>query len=352
MVNSGRSGWNNRGVPESLPATLLDSPAGTRAARVLERIAAVASGCPVPNKREVEDQYTKTWLSEVPVAATFSEAAAFVASATDFRTEPTPAHEAKVLLDLSDGRSVVRFRCVVETGAPHRFAFQLLSPALEPSAHVDRIIHHDGRSVHIRDFGGEGPLLILWHGAGCDASVWEAMAPHLGSLHVVAPDLPGHGVSPIARFSVAEAVADGRAVVAKLGVGDPLLVGHSIGGWAAMHYAARNPCRALVCLDGPTSLDYAAMGLKPDHHGFVPDPPDVATDLASLPCPTMIVLCRGSSQREEEWTIPFRAGLSDYLAGNHPSVRVEWRVTGHVLVLSEPEKTADLVSHFILNSTA
>ena len=256
-----------------------------------------------------------------------------------------------MLLDAADGSSV-RFRCVVEEAAPHRIAFQLFSPARESSSYVDRIVQRDGRAVHIRDFGGEGPLLMLWHGAGCDVSAWEAMVPYLDSFRVIAQDLPGHGLSPIDRFSVAEAVSDSRAVVDELGLGKPFLVGHSMGGLAALHYAATSPCRALVCLDGPTSLDYAEHRLRPDHNAFVPDPPDVAADLGSLPCPTMIVLCRGSSERDEAWMVPFRTGLSDYVATRHPRVRVEWRSVGHMLVLSHPQETAHLVSQFLLDQAS
>lgn len=289
-------------VPDPLLDALPSSPAGKRAAWVFERLMAVASGAGLPVSAELEDQYTKAWLSEVPVAVTFSEAAPLMAAATSIHMEPARNNEIRVVLDVSDG-SLVRFRCVVEESAPHRIAFQLFSPAMAPSAYVDRVLQRDGRSVHIRDFGGDGPLMLLWHGAGCDATVWEAMVPLLRSFSVIAQDLPGHGSSPLARFSVAETMTDGQAVVAELGLGEPLLVGHSMGGWAALHYAATNPCRALVCLDGPASQEYAEMGLRPDHHAFVPDPPDVPTDLGSLRCPAMIVLCRGSSRREEEWMV-------------------------------------------------
>jgi hypothetical protein len=35
----------------------------------------------------------------------------------------------------------------------------------------------------------------------------------------------------------------------------------------------------------------------------------------------------------------------------HPQVRVEWRSAGHMLVLSHPEQTADLVNKFALDET-
>lgn len=338
-------------VPDPLLDVLPGSVAGQRAAWVLQRLVTVASGAPLPGADELQDHYTGAWLSEVPVAVTFSEAAPLMAAVTSIRVEAARANEARVVLEISGGSSV-RFRCAVQECPPHRIAFQLFSPAMAPSAYVDRLVQRDGRSVHVRDFGGDGPLLLLWHGAGCDVTVWEAMVPHLRMFRVIAQDLPGHGGSPVDRFSLTDTLADGRAVIADLGLGEPLLVGHSLGGWAALHYAATNPCGALVCLDGPSSLQYADMGLQRDHHAFVPDPADVPTDLGSLRCPAMIVLCRGSSQGEEEWMVPFRAGLSEHLAMKHPQVRVEWRSAGHALVLSDPGQTADLVRRFVLDRTS
>jgi pimeloyl-ACP methyl ester carboxylesterase len=173
------------------------------------------------------------------------------------------------------------------------------------------------------------------------------MVPHLRFFRVVAQDLPGHGGSPLPHLSVGNTIADALAVLADLGLDEPIVVGHSMGGWAALHYAATQPCRALVCLDGPTTLDYAAMGLQADHPGFLPDPPDVPADLGALRCRAMIVLCRGASPGEAETMVLFRVGLSEHLATQHPEIRVEWQPTGHVNVLSQPQQTADLIRQFL-----
>jgi pimeloyl-ACP methyl ester carboxylesterase len=324
------------------------SPAGRRAAWVLQRLLAVALGTAVPDSGELEEHYAQEWLSEIPMAAIFGEQAPVMTAVTGARLEVAAPHEVRAVLDFSDG-SAMRFRCVVQASPPHQIVFQLFSPAMAPSGYVDRVVQHNGRSVHIRDFGGDGPLLLLWHGSGCDATAWEAMVPHLRSFRVVAQDLPGHGGSPLPRLSVADAVADGRAVLTHLGLGEPILVGHSMGGWAALHYAATNPCRALVCLDGPATLEYAEMGLQPDHPGFVPDPPDVRADLGSLRCPALIVLCRGESPLTAQSMVPFRSRLSEHVAMKHPQIRVEWRSTGHMLILSQPDQTAGLVRQFGLD---
>jgi len=222
----------------------------------------------------------------------------------------------------------------------------MLSPAMPATSYLDRVVQRDGRCVHVRDFGGDGPLLLLWHGAGVDATIWEAVIPHLTSFRVVAQDLPGHGRSSIPRLSVADAVADGDAVITDLGLGEPVMAGLSLGGWAALHYAATRRCRALVCLDGPTNLDYEAMGLRPTHPGFVPDPPCVPEDFVSLRCPAMAVLCAGESPDDAQWMVPFRAGLAEYLTTALPDIRVEWLKTGHMLVLTRPKETAALIEQF------
>jgi hypothetical protein len=76
------------------------------------------------------------------------------------------------------------------------------------------------------------------------------------------------------------------------------------------------------------------------------------TDLGLLRCPALFVLCAGSSRREDESMVPFRAGLSEHLAMKHARVRAEWRSAVHMLVLSQPQQTADLVSQFVLDETA
>ena len=81
--------------------------------------------------------------------------------------------------------------------------------------------------------GGDGqPLLLLLHGLGATAEVWEGWRPLLAERwpgRWVAPDLPGHGGSaPLSRYSfgsLAAAVADLAGVADRTAV-----LGHSLGG--------------------------------------------------------------------------------------------------------------------------
>ncbi len=330
-------------VRDVLPPT----PAGERMAWVFEQLLTVASGGDPPSDTEIALQYAPSWLAEVPTGpGFFSEVARMIRGATVAHTERSRPDEARVLLKLADG-SFRRFRCTVEDALPHRMVFQLVGRALDPAESFDRVVNRDGRAVHVRDYGGEGPALLLWHGSGCDATVWEGMVPHLRSFHVLAQDLPGHGASSLPRLSVADAIKDAAAVIDELKVGVPIVVGHSLGGWIALHFAAASSrCRGLVCLDGPTALDYSAMELTPDHPGFVPDPPDVMADLDALTCPALLTLCAGASAAERERMVPFRRELGNHLARGDSPIRVEWQSTGHMMVLTHPQQTADLITEF------
>src|SRR5918997_2918464 len=102
--------------------------------------------------------------------------------------------------------------------------------------------------------GGEGPPLVLLHGQGGFAAMWGRVIPYLvGSHHVVAPDLPGLGLSEVPARNL-----DAPAMVAWLGelieqtcAEPPVLVGHSLGGSFAAHFAIErgDQLRGIVLVD-------------------------------------------------------------------------------------------------------
>ncbi|MFT2706340.1 alpha/beta fold hydrolase [Clavibacter zhangzhiyongii] len=116
--------------------------------------------------------------------------------------------------------------------------------------------HHVGRR-------GSDTATVLLHGAAGSWTTWtplirtarEAGVPF---TDVVAIDLPGWGGSPLdatdAEATVG-AIADAvRAVVDGLGYARWRLVGHSMGGFIALHLAAGDPARAVsVELVSPTT---------------------------------------------------------------------------------------------------
>jgi pimeloyl-ACP methyl ester carboxylesterase len=102
--------------------------------------------------------------------------------------------------------------------------------------------------------GGEGPSLVLLHGAGDNALDWRWVMPTLAATHrVYAPDLPGSPESarPAADYSPAFFERFVAAFVDALDIGRATFVGNSLGGLIALRLALSEPERAgaLVLVD-------------------------------------------------------------------------------------------------------
>ena len=112
--------------------------------------------------------------------------------------------------------------------------------------------------------GGAGPTLVLLHGAGDSAGTWSSIVKTFTPRYrVVIPDLAGHGGSAPAEgpISVGQ-VLTGLEAVMQQGPQDPaIIVGNSLGAWAAMLYARAHPDRVarLVLVNGG-----ALVGDRPD----------------------------------------------------------------------------------------
>src|SRR5215218_11340298 len=102
--------------------------------------------------------------------------------------------------------------------------------------------------------GGEGPSLVLLHGAGDNALDWRWVMPPLADTHrVYAPDLPGSPDSarPVADYSPAFFERFVAGFLDALGVERVAMVGNSLGGLVALRLALSEPARvtALVLVD-------------------------------------------------------------------------------------------------------
>jgi len=103
---------------------------------------------------------------------------------------------------------------------------------------------------------GEGPTVLLLHANPGDRRDWDAIVPDLARDHrVIAIDWPGHGDSPAPappRDASAMHYADAlAALAAELAIEDAIVVGNSVGGYAAVRLAIDEPrrVRALVLVD-------------------------------------------------------------------------------------------------------
>ncbi len=97
----------------------------------------------------------------------------------------------------------------------------------------------------------DGPVVVLVHGLVSDSSTWQPAISALAArgLRVIAPDLLGHGASDKPPGTPATYSLDGfasslRDLLVALDVPRATLVGHSLGGAIAMHFAYHYPAHA------------------------------------------------------------------------------------------------------------
>ncbi len=143
-----------------------------------------------------------------------------------------------------------------------RSAAQTSVPVPPTSKYVDRSPHQQryvtvrpGVRVHVLDWGGSGPALLLVPGYGLNAHIYDDFAPKLATrCHVVAVTLRGWLPSdaPPTGYTTDTAAHDIVAVIDSLHLGRVTLVGHSFGGSVITRIATRYPdqVRAIVYLDG------------------------------------------------------------------------------------------------------
>lgn len=104
----------------------------------------------------------------------------------------------------------------------------------------------EGSSVGFADIGSGEPAVLFIHGLGAQWRVWLPTIPAIAaSRRVIAPDLPGFGISTPADGPVSvEGFADVLDQLCdRLGLGPVVVVGSSLGGLIATELTLRHPRR-------------------------------------------------------------------------------------------------------------
>ncbi len=110
------------------------------------------------------------------------------------------------------------------------------------------IVEVDGHEAHAATGGvgpaGDGPVVLLIHGAGMDSTVWQLQTRYLAyrGYRAVAVDLPGHGGSGGAALGSIEEITEWVVRFAAAAGFERLhVVGHSMGTFVALELASRHP---------------------------------------------------------------------------------------------------------------
>ena len=316
---------------------------------------AISRGSPPFDAKELAEHFAPSVFDQISadqLAAHFVQLAPTMMLVTRLVEEASSDQRYTALLALPD--YWLRYTCQAQVDEPQLLIEAGYSFALDPTCYSDQRVQGDGRDVKIRDFGGKGPLMLLWHGAGSDLTSWETLVPFLEGFHVIAQDLPGHGRSPLKVFTFDDALADADVIVAELKQGPPIIVGHSLGGYIGIRYAATHRCGGWIGLDGPFALVYpwdsddAELPETVNQIGREIRAIDVASNLAAMSCPAMLLLCAIAATPIEELLVPSRQELAQHVARYHPKIRIEWAQTGHDTILfQQPQEIAATIRDFL-----
>lgn len=140
--------------------------------------------------------------------------------------------------------------------------------------------------LHLHSFGDGLTSVLLLHGLGSAGPVWWRIAEGLdeAGYGCLAPDLRGHGESPLANVYAFDAYA--QDVVASCPGSWDLVIGHSLGGAVAVRAGATDPefAKRFLLVDPAIDLDAATIAqLRGDLVAEAEDPPSVNQLVADHP---------------------------------------------------------------------
>ena len=140
-------------------------------------------------------------------------------------------------------------------------------------------VEANGRRIYFDDTGGDLPALVLLQGFMASRGVWkwqiEAFSPH---FRVVTMDNRDAGESDpeTDAYSMADLAGDVASLLDALGIEKASLIGHSMGGYVALQFAASYPERLdKLVLVGTSALAGGALGRPApgyDRSRFIEDP--------------------------------------------------------------------------------
>ncbi|MBS1879085.1 MAG: alpha/beta hydrolase [Actinobacteria bacterium] len=190
-----------------------------------------------------------------------------------------------------------------------------------------RWVESEGRRLHLLDYGGEGPALLVLPGITSPAITWDfIVAPLRDRVRPLVMDLRGRGLSDAGgSYGAPDFAADAAAAVDQLELERPLVLGHSLGARIAAALAARGDVEPglTICVDPPltgpgragypTSRESFEAQLDAGYEGTTGD--EVAASYPLWPRPELLLRARwvGCCERDAVLATYDRFAEEDFL---------------------------------------
>jgi pimeloyl-ACP methyl ester carboxylesterase len=189
-----------------------------------------------------------------------------------------------------------------KTLAALAFALAAVPALAQPAAETGHVAAN-GLEMYY-EVKGEGPPLLVLHGAYMSADAMAPLTDRLAETHrVITPDLQAHGrTADIDRPITYEAMADdAAALLAALDVAEADVFGYSMGGGVALQLAIRHPDRVgrlvvasagfrseglypelVEMIGGMTAESFAGSPMETEYLRLAPDPAGFPTLVEKL----------------------------------------------------------------------
>ena len=127
--------------------------------------------------------------------------------------------------------------------------------------------------IATEDHGGEGPPMLLTHGAGTNRRSLDALVPLLTPrFRVITFELRNHGESGRGPWAWPAVVGDVDAVRAAYDLDKVVVAGHSLGGMVAAVYATEQA----QCVTHAINIDGHGQGRASQYDGMTPEEVEAA----------------------------------------------------------------------------
>ena len=136
---------------------------------------------------------------------------------------------------------------------------------MDKSPHKSSMVYVNMINLHFLDWGGTGDVILFLAGMGCNAHIFDHLAPRfIDNFHVMALTRRGHGESdhPETGYDVDTLTEDIRQFLDVLGIEKVIMAGHSMANVEISHFSALYPERVIKLIFLDAAYERASASYK------------------------------------------------------------------------------------------